>query len=414
MSDANSLPENAIAVTGMALRVPGAATPEQFWRNLRNGVESIATLDDDDLLAEGVTADELADPHYVRALGVLDGAAGFDAAFFGISPREAQLLDPQHRLLLECAWEALEDAGTRRRGTGRIGVFAGVGVSTYLPNNLVPQRPAGRRARRVPDLARQRQGLRCPPGSPTRSTCAAQRQRADGLLDLAGGGAPGGAEPAHRGVRRRARGRCDGHRRASSAATGTSRAASSPPTGTAAPSTPTPPGTVPGSGGGCGRTQAAFGGGCRRRRGARRDPRVGGQQRRRGARWATPRPSVEGQAEVIAEALAVAGVDPATVDVRGGTRHGHPARRPDRGRRAGQRFRRERRPDRARIGEVERRPPRRRRRGHRHDQDDAGDARHGNCLHRCTSAAQPPARPGSAACQRGAGAVGRRDPAGPA
>lgn len=138
MNDETSMPTNAIAVVGMALRVPGARTPEGFWQNLRNGVESIRTFTDDELLADGATPEEIAHPTYVRALGALDEVEDFDAAFFGFAPREAQMLDPQHRLFLECAWEALEHAGHPSDATGAItGVYAGVGESSYLLHNLL-------------------------------------------------------------------------------------------------------------------------------------------------------------------------------------------------------------------------------------------------------------------------------------
>ncbi|MDI1463732.1 amino acid adenylation domain-containing protein [Catellatospora sp. KI3] len=139
MSDDNQMPVNAVAVVGMALRVPGASTPDEFWRNLREGVESIAVLTPEQLLAGGATAEEIAHPDHVPALGVLDDPAGFDARFFGFSAREAQLLDPQHRLFLECAWEALEHAGLPADSAETVtGVYAGVGESSYLLHNLLP------------------------------------------------------------------------------------------------------------------------------------------------------------------------------------------------------------------------------------------------------------------------------------
>ena len=122
-----------IAIVGMALRVPGAATPEAFWNNLRDGVESIRHYDDEELLAAGVDRDLLADPRFVKAGARIDGADLFDAALFGIPPREAELMDPQHRVFLECAWEALEHAGHAPSLDGAgIGVFAGCGLPHYL------------------------------------------------------------------------------------------------------------------------------------------------------------------------------------------------------------------------------------------------------------------------------------------
>jgi len=107
----NALTGFEIAIVGMSGRFPGAHDLETFWRNVRDGVESIAHFSDPELLAAGVPASALNDPRYVKAWGVLEDAALFDAAFFGFTPRDAEITDPQHRLFLECAWEALEDAG---------------------------------------------------------------------------------------------------------------------------------------------------------------------------------------------------------------------------------------------------------------------------------------------------------------
>jgi phthiocerol/phenolphthiocerol synthesis type-I polyketide synthase E len=122
-----------IAVIGMAGRFPGAGDLEAFWRNLRDGVESISTFSDEELAAAGVDPDVMRDPAYVRAGGIVEGAELFAAAFFGYYPREAQVIDPQQRILLECAWEALEDAGyDPLRGERSIGVFAGSATNNYL------------------------------------------------------------------------------------------------------------------------------------------------------------------------------------------------------------------------------------------------------------------------------------------
>jgi len=102
--------DNAIAIVGMAGRFPGARNVDEFWLNLRNGVESIRPLSDEALLAAGADASWLRDPNYVKAAGVLDDVALFDAGFFGYSPHEARLIDPQQRVFLECAFAALEDA----------------------------------------------------------------------------------------------------------------------------------------------------------------------------------------------------------------------------------------------------------------------------------------------------------------
>jgi non-ribosomal peptide synthase protein (TIGR01720 family) len=126
-----------IAVVGMSGRFPGARDVHEFWRNLRDGVESIAFFTDEELLAAGVEPSALSAPNYVKARGMLDGVEEFDAPFFGISPREAEIIDPQQRLFLECAWESLESAGyDPETYAGRIGVYAGVSLNTYLLANI--------------------------------------------------------------------------------------------------------------------------------------------------------------------------------------------------------------------------------------------------------------------------------------
>jgi amino acid adenylation domain-containing protein len=124
-----------IAIVGMAGRFPGAAGVAELWRNLCAGVESIRAFSDQELAATGVPEELLRDPHYVKARSVLDGVELFDAALFGYTPREAEVMDPQHRLFLECAWEALEAAGYDPGSyDGRIGLFAGSSFSSYLQN----------------------------------------------------------------------------------------------------------------------------------------------------------------------------------------------------------------------------------------------------------------------------------------
>ncbi|MCP4657227.1 MAG: acyltransferase domain-containing protein, partial [bacterium] len=121
-----------IAVIGLAGRFPGAGSIEAFWRNLRDGLESITFFSDQELIARGVDPALVSDPYYVKARGALDDVDLFAADFFGFHPREARITDPQHRLFLECAWEALERAACDpRRYPGRIGVFAGVGGNQY-------------------------------------------------------------------------------------------------------------------------------------------------------------------------------------------------------------------------------------------------------------------------------------------
>ena len=133
--------DSSIAIVGMAGRFPGAPNIEAFWRNLRDGVESIRTLSDAELRAAGVSQEELDNPEYVRSAAILDGLDLFDASFFGFSPRDASIMDPQHRHFLECAWEAVENAGYTADGfPGSIGVFAGSGMSSYLIHNLLRNR----------------------------------------------------------------------------------------------------------------------------------------------------------------------------------------------------------------------------------------------------------------------------------
>ncbi len=137
-----------IAVIGLAGRFPGARSLDEFWRNLRDGVESIAFFTDDELQPSPLDGPlPKDDPHVVKARALLAQPEWFDAAFFGINPREAELMDPQHRLLLECAWEALENAGVNPATCpGAIGVFAGASLNTYLLANVLPQAAALRRA----------------------------------------------------------------------------------------------------------------------------------------------------------------------------------------------------------------------------------------------------------------------------
>jgi phthiocerol/phenolphthiocerol synthesis type-I polyketide synthase E len=91
-----------IAVIGLACRFPGAADSAAFWTNLRDGVESITALSEEDLESSGVQERLRQDPSYVRMRGIIDGMDLFDADFFGVMPKEAELMDPQHRLFLEC------------------------------------------------------------------------------------------------------------------------------------------------------------------------------------------------------------------------------------------------------------------------------------------------------------------------
>jgi len=126
-----------IAIIGMAGRFPGAPDLEAFWHNLREGVESITFFSDEELISAGIDTATLNHPHYVKANGVLSDVEWFDAAFFDFNPKDAEVTDPQHRLFLECAVEALDNAGIAPdTDEYSVGVYAGVGMNTYLFNNL--------------------------------------------------------------------------------------------------------------------------------------------------------------------------------------------------------------------------------------------------------------------------------------
>ncbi|UOM34328.1 type I polyketide synthase [Acuticoccus sp. I52.16.1] len=131
--------DDAIAITGMSGRFPGAPDIAAFWRLLVEGREGITFYTDEELLAAGVAPALLRHPNYVRAAPALTDVDMFDAAFFGISPKEAELMDPQHRLFLEHAWLALENAGRiASEFDGRIGIYGGSSISSYLLFNLKP------------------------------------------------------------------------------------------------------------------------------------------------------------------------------------------------------------------------------------------------------------------------------------
>ena len=136
MSDGD-VSENDIAIVGMALRVPGASSPAQFWENLRSGRESIVDYDEESMLEAGESKDALRNPAYVHRGGALADVKLFDREFFGFSPKEAAILDPQHRHFMELCWEAIEDAGhTPKRFDGQIGLFGGCGMGSYFYFNV--------------------------------------------------------------------------------------------------------------------------------------------------------------------------------------------------------------------------------------------------------------------------------------
>ncbi|HKQ74110.1 MAG TPA: type I polyketide synthase, partial [Blastocatellia bacterium] len=127
-----------VAIIGVAARFPKSSNTDEFWRNLRDGVECITFLTDEESLRSGVDERLLREPDFVKAASLIDGIENFDADFFGYSPMEAALIDPQHRLFLECAVEALETAGYNpETHTGAIGVYGGTAINTYLLFNVM-------------------------------------------------------------------------------------------------------------------------------------------------------------------------------------------------------------------------------------------------------------------------------------
>jgi len=126
---------NDIAIIGLSCRFPGAATAEEYWKNLCDGVESITFFSDQELVAANVDPSLVGNSSYVKAAPMLRDVEMFDASFFGYSPKDAALMDPQHRLFLEVCWEAFENAGYDPAGyPGKVGVFSTAGgvVTSYL------------------------------------------------------------------------------------------------------------------------------------------------------------------------------------------------------------------------------------------------------------------------------------------
>ena len=132
------MPPGAIAIVGLAGRFPQAASLDDFWKNIAAGVESLATLSDAELDAAGVPAALRAHPHYVSRGTYVDQSEFFDAGFFRYSPREVQVIDPQQRVFLECAWEALEHAGYAVGALPEsVGVYAGASMNSYVYAQLL-------------------------------------------------------------------------------------------------------------------------------------------------------------------------------------------------------------------------------------------------------------------------------------
>jgi len=134
----DKLPSDSIAVIGMAVRLPGAKNISQFWENLKTGRDVSKIFTDEELIASGISPDLFNDPDYVRRGMPLEDADCFDAEFFGYHPKEAALMDPQHRIYLQTAYAALQDAGIDPENhKERIGVFGGIARNTYLVNNVI-------------------------------------------------------------------------------------------------------------------------------------------------------------------------------------------------------------------------------------------------------------------------------------
>ncbi|MBL0387095.1 amino acid adenylation domain-containing protein [Tumebacillus sp. ITR2] len=131
--------EEAVAIIGIALRFPEASSPYEFWQNLKNGRESVREFPMEEIADTPFNQDPETRAQLVRAAGLLDDIDMFDASFFGIPEKEARLMHPQHRLFLECSWEAIEDAGYNvERINGKVSVYGGCGGSEYLPRTGLP------------------------------------------------------------------------------------------------------------------------------------------------------------------------------------------------------------------------------------------------------------------------------------
>lgn len=135
MTDSNDFHGLELAIVGMSGRFPGADDVDAFWQNLVDEVDWMTDLSDEEMIEEGADPETLKAPTYVKKARRLAHHDHFDAAFFGISPREAEIIDPQQRIFLECAWAALEDAGyDTARFRGMVGVFAGSRLNGYFRN----------------------------------------------------------------------------------------------------------------------------------------------------------------------------------------------------------------------------------------------------------------------------------------
>lgn len=136
--DISSIPSSDIAIIGMSCRFPGAKNIQEFWQNLIDGKETIRRFTPEELLSSGETESTINQANYVNARGIIEDVDLFDAHFFGFSAADAKLLDPQHRLFMECGWEALEAAGyCAEKYKDLIGVYASMAESSYLQENIL-------------------------------------------------------------------------------------------------------------------------------------------------------------------------------------------------------------------------------------------------------------------------------------
>ncbi|OHU90805.1 MULTISPECIES: hybrid non-ribosomal peptide synthetase/type I polyketide synthase [Pseudoalteromonas] len=141
MENNNNIAPNQIAIVGMAGRFPSATSVDEYWQNLVAGKQSSTELTDEELRNSGVPEELIADPNFVKKSYIVDAVDKFDANFFGFTARDAQITDPQQRMLLECSYEALEHAGySNEKYDGLVGVYAGVGPMAYYIRNLLPNR----------------------------------------------------------------------------------------------------------------------------------------------------------------------------------------------------------------------------------------------------------------------------------
>ncbi|MFN8578575.1 MAG: amino acid adenylation domain-containing protein [Candidatus Sericytochromatia bacterium] len=126
-----------IAIIGMAGKFPDAEDIDEFWKNIENGLESVHFFTDEELKNKGISQELINNPNYVKANCLIKDIEFFDADFWGYSPREAEILDPQQRLFLDCAYHALEHSGYNPDSIKEpVSIFAGTGLSRYMFFNL--------------------------------------------------------------------------------------------------------------------------------------------------------------------------------------------------------------------------------------------------------------------------------------